>query len=95
MMVHKIKYFEEDIEDVERGILSYTSFSPFKRKFKKGDLIKVVVPFKGFKMYGIKKGSIGKIIRKSIYRGQPSYEVEFSKAGKQLSMQPHEIKKVD
>jgi len=94
-LVHKTKYSREDIEDIERGILSYTSFSPFKRKFKKGDLVKIVVPFEGFGMYGIKKGSIGKIIRKSIYRGQSSYEVEFSKAGKQLSMQPQEIKRVD
>ena len=34
-MVHNVKYTKEDVEDNLKGILSYTSCSPFKKK-KKG-----------------------------------------------------------
>ena len=67
--------------------------SKFK-KLKKGDEVKIVVPFPGFGEYGLRKGSIGIVEKPSTYRGLPSYEVDFPIAGKELSMYHYELQKV-
>jgi len=64
------------------------------KKLKKGDEVKIVVPFRGFGEYGLRKGSTGVIIKSSTYRGMPSYEVDFPSSGKQLSMYHYELQKV-
>lgn len=64
------------------------------RKLKKGDKVKIAVPFPNFSEYGLRKGSIGVVKKPSTYRGMLSYEVDFPLAGKQLSMYPYELQKV-
>jgi hypothetical protein len=68
---------------------------------KKGDIVKIIVPFKGYGKYGIRKGSIGEVIRKTrksehkfISIPYPAFQVEFEKAGKELTMPLYEIKKL-
>lgn len=67
---------------------------PRQIKLKKGDKVKIVVPFSGFGEYGLRKGSIGIVKRQSVYRGRNAYDVDFPSAGKELSMLPHEIRNV-
>ena len=64
------------------------------KKFKKGDKVKIVNKFEGYGAYGIKKGSVGTIVKKSTYRGRQAHQIEFPKAGKELSLHPEEIRKV-
>lgn len=63
------------------------------KRLKKGDKIKIVVPFEGFGEYGIRKGSVGYVVKQSIYRGMKTYQVDFPNARKELMRFPHEIKK--
>ena len=63
-------------------------------KLKKGDKVRVVVPFRGFGEYGLRKGSIGDIIKSITYRDRPAYMVDFPKARKELTMYAYEIRKV-
>ena len=67
---------------------------PKQIKLKKGDKVKIVVPFSGYSEYGLRKGGIGIVKKQSIYRGMTAYQVEFPSAGKELSMFPYEIRKV-
>lgn len=67
---------------------------PKQIKLKKGDKVKIVVPFPGFGEYGLRKGSTGIVKKQSTYRGRMAYEVDFPLAGKELSMFPYEIRKV-
>ena len=96
-----LQNYMPDIENakfIERKLLFSIYEVPLKKsklkKLKKGDEVKIVVPFPLFSEYGLRKGSIGIVKKSSIYRGVPSYEVDFPIAGKQLSMYPYEIQKV-
>lgn len=70
------------------------AFEETDMRYKKGDLVKIKVPFEGFGQYGIRKGSIGRVVRHSTFRGEPALQVDFPKAGKELSMFPSDIEKV-
>lgn len=61
---------------------------------KKGDKVKIAVPFEGYKEYGLRKGSKGIIVKKTVFREQPAYQVDFESAGKELSLFPFEIEKI-
>lgn len=63
-------------------------------KLKCGNKVKVVTPFPGFGEYGLRKGSIGYIIKSATFRNRPAYMVDFPNAGKELTMYAHELIKV-
>lgn len=63
-------------------------------KLKKGDKVKIVTSITGFGEYGLRKGSIGYIMKSETFRNRPAYQVDFPNAGKELTMYAHEIRKV-
>jgi len=64
------------------------------KKLRKGDTVKIVKPFKGFSMYGLRKGSIGEVLSKTSFRGKEAYQVRFRKARKDLTLFSTEIEKM-
>lgn len=62
-------------------------------KLRKGDTVKIIKPFRGFRMYGLRKGSIGEILTETSFRGKKAYQVRFVKARKDLTLFSTEIEK--
>ena len=60
-------------------------------KLRKGDTVKIVKPLKGFSMYGLRKGSVGKVLKKTSFRGREAYQIRFKKARKDLTLFSTEI----
>ena len=63
-------------------------------KLKKGDKVRIVTSFTGFGEYGLRRGSIGYIIKSATFRNRPAYMVDFPNARKELTMYAHELRKV-
>jgi len=57
------------------------------KKFRKGDKVKVIKSMKGkgYDVYGIRKGSVGIVLRSELFRGETTHRVEFKNANKSLS----------
>lgn len=63
-------------------------------QLKKGDKVKIIMPFSGFKDYGLRKGSVGKIIKPVKFRNQLAYQIYFPTTRKELTLYSYEIRKV-
>lgn len=64
-----------------------------EKKFRKGEKVKIKKSFPGFGEYGIRKGTTG-IVKKHIkYKDRSAYQINFPKAGKELTIYHYELKK--